>query len=242
MIHVGTSGWQYDDWRGVLYPPGLPKARWLRTFAASFATVEVNNSFYRLPSAETFARWRNETPDGFVMAVKASRFITHVRRLRECRDPIALLWSRASELRSRLGPVLFQLPPGFRADVDRLQGFLDALPRGMRAALEFRDPSWWTDEVLGLLDRRGCAVVLADRPGARVPALVTGGWAYLRFHQGTPRGPGYRRDKLRRWAERIASLEASDVFVYFNNDTGGAAVRDAEALRDLLREAGADAA
>ncbi|HXF36280.1 MAG TPA: DUF72 domain-containing protein [Actinomycetota bacterium] len=239
MIRVGTSGWQYDDWRGVLYPPGLPKDRWLETFARRFATVEVNNSFYRLPSEETFARWRTGTPEGFLMAVKASRFITHVRRLRDCRDPVRLLWSRARRLGSRLGPVLFQLPPGFRADLGRLEALLDALPGGMKAAFEFRDRSWWTDDVLGMLDVRGCAVVLADRPGARVATAVTGGWAYLRFHQGTERGPGYRREKLRRWAGRITGLDADDVFVYFNNDTGGAAVRDAETLRELLRERGA---
>jgi uncharacterized protein YecE (DUF72 family) len=239
VIRVGTSGWQYDDWRGVLYPRGLPKERWLEAFARRFATVEVNNSFYRLPSEETFARWREDTPEGFLMAVKASRFITHVRRLRDCRDPVRLLWSRARRLGPRLGPVLFQLPPGFRADPARLEDLLDVLPDGMRAAFEFRDRSWWTDDVLGMLDGRGCAVVLADRPGARVPGTVTGGWAYLRFHQGTERGPGYRREKLRRWAGRIVALDAAETFVYFNNDTGGAAVRDAETLRELLRERGA---
>ena len=124
MIRVGTSGWQYDDWRGVLYPEGLAKARWLSRYAEAFSTVEVNNSFYRLPSAATFARWREETPEGFVVAVKASRFITHLRRLRDCRDPVALLWERASELGPRLGPVLFQLPPRFRADPERLARFV----------------------------------------------------------------------------------------------------------------------
>ncbi len=243
MIRVGTSGWQYDDWRGVLYPEGLAKARWLSRYAEAFSTVEVNNSFYRLPSAATFARWRAETPEGFVVAVKASRFITHVRRLRDCRDPVALLWERASELGPRLGPVLFQLPPRFRADPERLARFLDVLPGGMRAAFEFRDRSWEEEpSVLELLDRRGCAFVLADRPGARVPGIVTGGWAYLRFHQGTEWGPDYPREKLRRWADRIAGLEAREVYAYFNNDTGGAAVRDAATLRDLLRARGLEVA
>lgn len=243
MIRVGTSGWQYDDWRGVLYPEGLAKARWLARYAEAFSTVEVNNSFYRLPSAATFARWREQTPEGFVVAVKASRFISHVRRLRDCQGPVALFWERASELGPRLGPVLFQLPPRFRADPERLAGFLDVLPGGMRAAFEFRDRSWELEpSVLELLDRRGCAFVLADRPGARVPGIVTGGWAYLRFHQGTEWGPDYPREKLRRWADRIAGLEAREVYAYFNNDTGGAAVRDAATLRDLLRARGLEVA
>jgi len=210
-VLVGTSGWQYDDWRGRFYPADLPKRAWLGFFATRFPTVEVNNSFYRLPSAEAFARWREETPEGFVVAVKASRFITHIRRMRDCRDPVELLWTRARELGPRLGPILFQFPPRFPADLGRLQGFLPVLPRAMRAAF-----------------------VLADRPGARVRDVVTGGWAYIRFHQGRQLMPGYTRTKLRRWADRIRALPAGDVFAYFNNDTGGAAVRDALTLTEML--------
>jgi uncharacterized protein YecE (DUF72 family) len=233
-IRVGTSGWQYDDWLGEVYPRDLPKRAWLAHLASRFRTVEVNNSFYRLPSPEAFARWRDETPDGFVIAVKASRFITHIRRLRDCREPVGLLWSRARELGPRLGPILFQLPPRFPVDVSRLEGFLGVLPRAMRAAFEFRDRSWETDEVFQALDRAGAAFVLADRPGARVPGVVTGGWSYVRFHQGREDDPGYTRAKLRRWADRLAGLAVDDVFVYFNNDTGGAAVRDAQTLMELL--------
>ncbi len=237
-VLVGTSGWQYDDWRGRFYPPDLPKRAWLGYFASRFPTVEVNNSFYRLPTGETFARWREDTPAGFVVAVKASRFITHIRRMRDCRDPVRLLWTRARELGPRLGPVLFQLPPRFPADRELLDRFLRVLPSGMRAAFEFRDPAWRTEDVLRALDRAGAASVLADRPGARIPDVVTGGWAYVRFHQGRERHPGYTREKLRRWARRIAALPAEDVFVYFNNDTGGAAVRDAAALTGMLRRLG----
>ena len=233
-VLVGTSGWQYDGWRGRFYPSELPKRAWLGYLASRFPTVEVNNSFYRLPSAETFARWREETPAGFVVAVKASRYITHIRRMRDCRDPVELLWSRTRELGPRLGPVLFQLPPRFPADRERLQRFLRVLPSGMRAAFEFRDPSWWTEDSLRALDDAGAAFVLPDRPGARVPQVVTGGWAYVRFHQGRERQPGYAREKLRRWAKRIAALPAEDVFVYFNNDAGGAAVRDALTLTALM--------
>lgn len=234
-VHVGTSGWQYRDWRGVLYEEGLPQRAWLERYAEVYPTVEVNNSFYRLPERETFERWRDQTPPGFVVAVKASRFITHIRRLREAKDPIDLLWERACGLGDRLGPVLFQLPPRFRLDVERLSEFLPWLPRGMRAAFEFRDDSWERDEVYELLDGAGCALVWPDRPGWRAGLPLTGGWAYVRFHQGRRGAPGYTRDKLRRWADRIAELDV-ETYAYFNNDTGGAAVRDASAMMGLLEE------
>jgi len=234
-VLVGTSGWQYDDWRGRFYPKDLPKTKWLEYFSRAFPTVEVNNTFYQLPKEETFVAWRGASADGFVVAIKASRYITHIRRLRECRDPVRLLWSRCRRLGKKLGPVLFQLPPNFKADVDLLRGFLRLLPKSMRAAFEFRHPSWESDETRRALDEAACALVLADRPGARVPDVVTGGWSYIRFHQGTLLSPGYRRSKLRRWADRIAEMPARETFVYFNNDTGGAAVQDALTLTELLR-------
>jgi len=242
VILVGTSGWQYRDWRGRFYPKDLPTSRWLEHYATRFRTVEVNNSFYRLPSEDVFAAWRERTPEGFVMTVKASRYITHIQRLRDPREPVELLWSRASALGPRLGPILFQLPPGFARDDERLGGLLEALPSGMRAAFEFRDPSWEVEPVYEWLDAAGAAIVLADRPRARVPHVVTGGWSYLRFHQGLAGRPGYTRDKLRRWARRIAALPARDVFAYFNNDTGAAAVRDAVALTALLERIGCEVA
>ncbi|MGH2725178.1 MAG: DUF72 domain-containing protein [Actinomycetota bacterium] len=240
MIHVGTSGWQYRDWRGGLYPQGLPQRAWLEHFSARFPVVEVNNTFYMLPAEETFVRWRQQSADGFTFVIKASRFITHIRRLRECREPVRLLWSRCRRLGAKLGPVLFQLPPNFRRDTDRLRSFLRVLPGSMRPALEFRHPSWDHAETHRLLDERGCALVLADRPGARVPEVVTGDWAYVRFHQGRRTEPGYPRAKLRRWADRVAALPATETFVFFNNDPTGAAVRDAVTLSALLRDRGAD--
>jgi uncharacterized protein YecE (DUF72 family) len=237
-VHVGTSGWQYRDWRGRLYPSGLPQSEWLAHFSQVFETVEVNNSFYRLPERETFERWRHQTPEGFVVAVKASRYITHIRRLRDARDGVDLLWQRALGLGPRLGPVLFQLPPRFPVELPRLEDLLGGLPAGMRAAFEFRDASWYTKEVHALLDRAGCALVWPDRPGVRADLPCTGGWAYVRFHQGRRAAPDYDRRKLRRWADRIAALDATEVFAYFNNDTGGAAVRDAQILRILLHQRG----
>ncbi|MGH2794791.1 MAG: DUF72 domain-containing protein [Actinomycetota bacterium] len=239
MIHIGTSGWQYDSWRGRFYPKDLPQSDWLPFFASRFETVEVNNTFYRLPKRETFVRWREQTPPGFVVTVKASRFITHIKRLKEPQEPIRTLYERAEGLGERLGPVLYQLPPRFRAVLVRLEAFLDALPRHAPAAIEFRDPTWNTEEVWRLLDEHGAAFVLADRPGARVHDIVTGGWSYIRFHQGQRHSPHYRRGKLRRWAERITRLSAHDVFIYFNNDHDGAAVHDAETIHSLLSDIGA---
>jgi uncharacterized protein YecE (DUF72 family) len=238
MIHVGTSGWQYRDWRGPFYPQNLPQREWLSFYASQFATTEVNNSFYRLPAEGAFGRWRDATPNGFVMAVKASRFLTHLRRLREPSEPVELLWSRATELRDRLGPVLFQLPPRFPADPSRLRQLLAVLPPGLRPAFEFRDQSWLTSEVFTLLERRNAALVWPDRPGARLTLPRTADWGYVRFHQGRPTSPGYRRDKLRRWADRIASLPVERSFLYFNNDPDAAAVRDARTMIELLRDRG----
>jgi uncharacterized protein YecE (DUF72 family) len=241
---VGTSGWQYRDWRGTFYPDGLPQREWLRYFAGQFPTVEINNTFYNLPKDASFDRWRDETPPEFVITVKASRYITHIRRLREAADSVALFSSRASRLRDKLGPVLFQLPPRFRADVPLLRAFVGTLPGGMRPAFEFRDHSWKSDDVYGVLDGAGAAWVIPDRPGSREPNVVTGGWSYVRMHQGGhgPHGSAYTREKLRRWADRVSDLPARDVFVYFNNDPGGAAVRDAATMMDLLERRGGEVA
>jgi uncharacterized protein YecE (DUF72 family) len=241
MIYVGTSGWQYDSWKKKFYG-GAPKRAWLELYASRFPVVEVNNSFYQLPKEETFTRWREETPNGFQFSVKASRYISHIRRLRDCAEPVQLFWSRATRLGSKLGPILFQFPPNFGAEVQRLREFLPLLPSEMRAAFEFRDDSWRTDEVLGLLDDAGAAWVLADRPRWRVPLVVTGGWCYIRLHQGRALHPGYTRQKLRTWADRIAGLDAKDVFVFFNNDQLAAAPRDAETLTGLLMDRGGEVA
>ena len=242
MIHVGTSGWQYRDWRGRLYPKGLPQRAWLSAYASTFPTVEVNNSFYQLPKEETFDRWAEQTPPGFLFTVKASRYISHIRRLRDAKDPVDLFWSRATRLGPKLGPVLFQLPPNFKADPGLLRDFLAVLPKRIRPAFEFRDDSWRNDEILELLDGAGAAWVLADRPGWRVPHIVTGNWSYVRFHQGRRIHPGYPSAKLRRWADRIASEPAEDTFVYFNNDQLGAAPDDAATLIRMLADRGLDLA
>ncbi|MET8679350.1 DUF72 domain-containing protein [Streptomyces sp. NPDC004647] len=230
-ILLGTSGWQYKDWRDVLYPADRPQRLWLEEYARNFATVESNNAFYRLPSEENFAAWRDRTPEGFVMAVKASRYLTHIKRLRDPQEPVRRLMSHASGLGSRLGPVLLQLPPTLRADPGLLDTCLDCFPSGTRVAVEPRHDSWWTAEVRTVLERRGAALCWADRGSRPVtPLWRTADWGYLRLHEGRAEPwPRYGRRALRTWAERIADTwpETADVHVYCNNDPGGAAVHDA---------------
>jgi uncharacterized protein YecE (DUF72 family) len=243
-LAVGTSGWQYRDWRGRFYPERLAQSQWLEHFAARFATVEVNNAFYRLPAASTFERWRARTPAGFVIAVKASRYLTHVRRLREPTDPVALLLSRMEPLGDRLGPVLLQLPPSLRAEPARLDETLRCFPPTVRVAVELRHRSWFTGEVRALLERHGAALCLADRDSRPVaPLWRTADWAYLRLHSGRGAGaPGYGDTALRSWALRLAELWGHGVegFVYFNNDQRACAVRDAARFAALARREGLD--
>ncbi len=245
-VLVGTSGWQYRDWRGVLYPPGLPQRRWLEHYAGQYATVENNGSFYRLPSSGTFADWRARTPEGFLMAVKASRYLTHVRRLHDPAEPVGRLLLAASALGDRLGPILLQLPPDLRADADALDGCLRefaAFPGpGLRVAVEFRHETWWTEEVRQVLTQHHAALCWADRLGRPVnPLWSTADWGYLRFHEGTADpSPRYGQDALSSWAHRIAETwpDSADVFAYFNNDPGGAAVYDAAAFAAIVRRGG----
>lgn len=241
-VHVGTSGWQYKHWRDGFYPKGLAASRWLEHYASRFGTVEVNASFYRLPERETVERWARTVPDGFVITFKASRYLTHIRRLRDAAEPLERMRDVFAGAGSKLGPVLFQLPPNLEADLPRLKAFLEILPRSMRSAFEFRHASWFTAEVFDALDARGIALVHADRPGVQVDVPTLGGWAYLRFHQGRRGAPGYRRAKLRAYAEAIAAASARDVFAYFNNDTAGAAPEDATTLIELLQRRRVDVA
>jgi uncharacterized protein YecE (DUF72 family) len=228
---VGTSGWQYKDWKGVLYPPGVPQRRWLETYAEQFGTVELNNAFYRLPERAVFEQWRERVPPGFVMAVKASRYLTHIKRLQAPDEPVARLMERATALGDRLGPVLVQLPPNLQAVPDRLDACLRAFPAGVRVAVEPRHPSWWTDEVRDLLSRHGAALCWADRNSRPItPLWRTADWGYLRLHHGAAKPwPRYGRQALASWVDRLEAAwpDGGDAYVYFNNDPGAAAVRDA---------------
>jgi uncharacterized protein YecE (DUF72 family) len=240
-VLIGTSGWQYRHWRETFYPRGLRQADWLQYYAERFLTVEVNNAFYRLPEAATFGRWASGTPDDFVVTVKASRFLTHIRRLREPEGPVALLLERARSLGAKLGPVLLQLPPNLRAEPERLETTLAAFPPDVRVTVEFRHESWFTDEVRGILERHGAALCLADRKGVASPLWRTAEWTYLRMHEGRARPhPCYGREARERWAERLAEGwgPAADVYVYFNNDGCACALRDARLFAAAVERAG----
>ncbi|HEY6737274.1 MAG TPA: DUF72 domain-containing protein [Actinopolymorphaceae bacterium] len=244
-VYVGTSGWSYGDWRGRFYPERLPQRAWLTYYAERFATVELNNAFYRLPSHETFAAWREQLPGDVIVAVKASRFLTHIKRLRDPEEPVSRLLGHAEGLGPRLGPILLQLPPNLRADVPRLERCLACFPRSVRVTVEPRHPSWWTPEARRMLERRGVALCWADRRGRPVtPLWRTSDWGYVRFHEGRARpAPRYGRRALQSWAERIAEAygDRPDAFAYFNNDPGGAAVVDAGAFAVAVRRAGLSA-
>jgi uncharacterized protein YecE (DUF72 family) len=238
-LRVGCSGWQYGHWRGDFYPAELPQSRWFGHYALSFDTVEINNSFYRLPDAATFAKWREQAPRRFLYAVKASRFLTHMKKLKDPEDPLFRFFANATQLGPHLGPILYQLPPNFSVNLERFEIFLRALPRGHRHTVEFRHPSWYDDAVFTLLRRYKVALCLHDMQGSATGKLAVGPFVYVRFHFGTKKyGGRYADDRLDDWADWLAarSAEGLDVFAYFNNDTGGHAPRDAVRLRQRILE------
>jgi uncharacterized protein YecE (DUF72 family) len=238
---VGCSGWQYKHWRGEFYPADLLQNRWFEHYASIFDTVEINNSFYRLPEAATFASWARRAPKRFLFAVKASRFLTHMKKLKDPEEPIERLFSRMRALGRHLGPVLYQLPPGWKLDRQRLEHFLQALPAGIRHVLEFREPSWYADDVLRLLDEHRVALCLHDMPGSATERERVGPFVYVRFHGATGKyGGSYSDEQLRSWARWLHTQRqaGSDVYAYFNNDVGGHAPRNAVTLRRFLEDRG----
>jgi uncharacterized protein YecE (DUF72 family) len=237
-VRIGCSGWMYDDWRGRLYPERGPKRRWLELYAAEFDTVEVNSTFYRLARKRAVEGWVSQTGPGFLFAVKASRYLTHVRRLRDVSDAIARFYEPLEPLieAGRLGPVLWQLPENFHRDDARLSGLLELLPPG-RHTIEFRHQSWFAPEVLDALRRRGVALTIGDHPQRPFQSCqATADWRFVRFHHGSRGREGnYSRRELVEWAGRIAQWRlAEEVYVYFNNDWRGFAPANALTLRRLL--------
>ena len=240
-VRIGLSGWNYAHWRnGVFYPPRLPARRWLDFYAERFDTVEVNATFYRLPRPDAVAHWVEQTPPGFLFAVKASRYLTHVKRLRDLGPGLERFLERIEPLvRSpKLGPLLWQLPPTFRRDHERLADALARLPRGLRHCVELRDPSWFVEETYALLREHGVALVIADRPeiASFQTHELTADFAFVRFHHGSRGLRGNYSDReLDEWAHRIGEWgERGDVYAYFNNDWEGFAVRNALGLRERL--------
>ena len=243
-VHVGCSGWQYSHWRGDFYPAELPQSRWFAHYALTFDTVEINNSFYRLPPAVTFAKWREQAPRHFVYAVKASRFLTHMKKLKDPEDPLHRFYTQARHLGPHLGPILYQLPPRWPLDLERFEIFLKAVRRVSRVVdlhaphvVEFREPSWYDDRVFALLESYKVALCLHDMQGSATGKIVAGPFIYTRFHFGTRKyGGAYDDRRLDDWAGWLAERAQSglDVFAFFNNDSGGHAPRDAVRLRSLI--------
>jgi len=237
-VRIGCSGWNYADWRGRVYPERCPPRRWLAYYATLFDTVEVNSTFYRLARPEAVARWLEQTPEDFLFTVKASRYLSHMKRLTDMDRGVQRLYAGIAPLAesSRMGPTLWQLPERFRRDDDRLAFALERLPRG-RHCFEFRHPSWFTAEVYELLRAHGVAFATGHDPRRPLPpAPLTTDWTLIRFHHGERgRRGNYSDSELREWAARIADLRTEvEVLVYFNNDWEGFAVRNGLRLKRLL--------
>lgn len=235
-LYIGTSGWNYDHWREIFYPKELPSSEWLRFYSQRFDTVEINYSFYRLPKYSLFEKWRGEVPKSFTFAVKASRFLTHRKKLKDAEEPIKLVVSNARGLGGKLGPILYQLPPHWHVDTSRLREFLSLLPSDVRHVMEFRDPTWLTDEVFDLLRKHSVGYCIMSAPDLPRLMKITAPFAYIRMHNGGYETEGnYEEPQLQWWAELVKSfLEDVDVYVYFNNDYKGFAVRNAQRLIELL--------
>jgi len=236
-IRIGTSGWHYKHWVGKFYPEKFTASRMLAYYCDRFDTVEINNSFYMLPKIETLSAWREATPRNFEFAIKASRFLTHNKKLKEPENALHNFLPRAEALQRKLGPILFQLPPKWGINLDRLSEFLEALPRYHRYTFEFREPSWLTDSVYELLRKHNAGFCIYELAGFQSPIEITGDWTYIRLH-----GPGgkyqgnYSDEKLEEWAERIVewSGKLRSIYVYFDNDEAGYAAFNALALKRMV--------
>jgi uncharacterized protein YecE (DUF72 family) len=243
-IRIGCSGWNYAHWRnGVFYPPRLASRNWLRFYVQHYDTVEINMTFYRLPKVEIVRRWVEETPKDFVFSVKVSRYITHIKKLLDVQEHLPLLYDRIEPLLDspKLGPLLWQLPPTFRCDLDRLAGALEHLHDGLRHAFEFRHPSWFREETYTLLREHNVALVIGDRPQVNhfQTHELTADFTFVRFHGGTRgRNGNYSHSEIEEWAERLDRWSQEvDVFAYYNNDWEGYAIENASYLKRVLAPA-----
>ena len=231
QLRIGTSGYQYNYWKGIFYPCDIPKKRWFAYYASHFDSVEINNTFYRLPQVQTFEAWREQAPQDFCYALKFSRYGSHLKRLQEPHALLETFLNRARQLKACLGPILVQLPPHWKPDAARLAGFLKAAPSAQRWALEFRDPQWLCDEVYTLLQSYAAALCIHNLIPDH-PRHITTDWVYLRFH-GISDGGSYTRQALTAQASQIKQYlrDGPNVFAYFNNDVHGHAIQNATDLR-----------
>lgn len=233
VIHIGTSGWHYKHWKGNFYPAAIKEAEQFNYYSGHFSTVEINNSFYKLPAPETFTEWKNMAPAGFVFAVKASRFITHMKKLNLDAKGVHKFFSHSEKLQRKLGPILFQLPPTWNLNAERLEAFISILPRGHRYTFEFRNHSWYCEEVYAILKKHNCAFCIYELEHHLSPLQITADFVYIRLH-----GPGnkyqgsYSASALKKWAVLCNRWrdEKKEVFVYFDNDQAGYAAKNAAAL------------
>jgi uncharacterized protein YecE (DUF72 family) len=236
-IHVGTSGWHYEHWKGPFYPEHLPNRDFLSHYTRHFQTVEINNSFYQLPEKETLLQWRETAPSDFTFAVKANRYITHMKKLRDPKEPVSNLMEQIDLLEDKLGPILFQLPPNWKVDPDRLQCFLETLPGGYRYAFELRDPSWLEPTVYELLSVHNVALCIYDFKGRLSPKKVTADFVYVRLHGPVDAYQGkYDTQTLAGWAGAFSywTQQITDIYCYFDNDQVGYAVENALELQDMI--------
>jgi len=236
-IRIGTSGWHYAHWGGRFYPEELAKSRWFEHYAGHFNTVEINNTFYQLPREVSVKRWHTQAPADFVYTVKASRYITHIKRLKEAGEPLETFFKRMNLLKGKLGLVLYQLPPSLHQDLNLLRDFVKLLPNKPNSVFEFRHKSWYCEDIFRFLDKSGCSFCVHDMAGVETPKVVTGGIVYIRLHGPTGRYAGnYSKVSLRNWAGWIKdNIEnVRGVYVYFNNDTNAYAVKNAKMLKEQL--------
>jgi uncharacterized protein YecE (DUF72 family) len=238
-VRIGCSGWIYKHWRGLFYPEGLPVKRWFEHYAAEFDTVEINNSFYRLPKPETFDSWREQAPPGFCYTVKANRYVTQAKKLKDPEETVPNIMAPIRHLGPTLGPVLYQLPPRFKLNLERLERFLELVPKDVTNVFEFRDSTWYDDRVFALLEQAGASFCAHDMPGLQSPRLAIGRAAYVRFHGGEGKYWGrYPDERLIDWADwMVAQAKAGcTVWAYFNNDIDAHAIHDARTLQAMVRQ------
>lgn len=236
-VRIGCSGWQYKHWREIFYPKGLPQSRWFAFYAEHFDTVEINNSFYMLPKPSTYEKWRDQAPPGFCYAVKANRYLTQAKKLKDCEESIERMMGAVRHLGDRLGPILYQLPPSLKLDLERLEAFLRLLPRDVTNVFEFRNRSWYVPETYALLDRYNTVFCIHDMPGSASDRITVGPAAYVRFHGGEGKYWGrYSDERLLSWADWIVERSRSglNVWCYFNNDIHGHAIHDAQTLKSMV--------
>jgi uncharacterized protein YecE (DUF72 family) len=238
-IRIGCSGWVYKHWRGIFYPEGLPQRRWFEFYASEFDTVEINSSFYHLPKAETFDKWGDQAPDGFCYAVKANRFITQAKKLKDAQEPLERFLGPTRRLKEHLGPILFQLPPNMRINLERLENFLKLLPEQPTSVFEFRNTSWYDEAAFALLDKYHAGFVVHDMKDIVSPHRASGRAAYVRFHGAGGKYWGrYSDEALAEWTDWCLDQARAgrSVWCYFNNDVHGHAIEDARALRSMVRQ------